>query len=75
VDVSTNGAKLKPRAEMQPGTPVEVQLQPPDDKPFQVSGLVWRLEPDSMAVMFLRSLPVQVESAGRRSENGRRGWR
>jgi PilZ domain-containing protein len=75
VDLSANGTKLKPRAEMPPGTAVELQLQPPDGHPVNVAGLVWRLDTDGMAVMFLRNIPVQFTGSGTRPENGRRGWR
>ncbi|HEY7204204.1 MAG TPA: PilZ domain-containing protein [Methylomirabilota bacterium] len=75
VDLSPNGTKLKPRAEMAPGTAVELQLQPPDGQALHVSGLVWRLDTDGMAVMFLRNIPVQFSASGTRPENGRRGWR
>jgi hypothetical protein len=75
VDLSANGTKLKPRAEMPPGTAVEVQLHPPDGQAVNVSGLVWRLDTDGMAVIFLRNIPVQLTSPGTRPEIGRRGWR
>jgi hypothetical protein len=75
VDVSPHGAKLKPRGEIQPGTPVHLQLQPPDGQAVHVSGLVWRVDNDGMAVMFLKSIPVHVASNKRLPENGRRGWR
>ena len=75
VDLSTNGAKLKPRAEMQPGTAVELQLQPPDGQAVRVAGLVWRVDSDGMAVMFLRNIPVEFTASAKRPELGRRGWR
>jgi hypothetical protein len=75
VDLSPNGARLRPRGEIQPGTPVAVQLQPPDGHVMDVDAVVWRVDPDSMAIMFLRSLPVQVAAGSRLAENGRRGWR
>ena len=75
LQLSANGTKLKPRAEMAPGTAVELQLQPPDGHPVNVAGLVWRLDTDGMAVMFLRNIPVQFTTSGTRPENGRRGWR
>jgi hypothetical protein len=75
VDLSPNGTKLKPRGEMQPGTLVEVMLQPPAGHPVRVSGLVWRVDSDGMAVMFLKSIPVQVAAVKRMPEGGRRVWR
>jgi hypothetical protein len=75
VDLSANGARLKPRAEIQPGTPVEVQFQPPDGPLLEVAAVVWRVDGDSMAVMFLRNIAVQVATSARVPEHGRRGWR
>lgn len=60
---------------MQPGTPIDVQLQPPDGPAVDVAAVVWRVDPDSMAVMFLHSVGAQVTADSRRPENGRRGWR
>jgi hypothetical protein len=75
VDLSANGVKLRPRGEMQPGTPVEVQLHPPSGNPVSVSAVVWRVDPDSMALLFLKSIPVQSTGSKSWQENGRRGWR
>jgi hypothetical protein len=75
VDLSPHGAKLKPRGEILPGTAVEVLLHPPEGGTLRVSGVVWRVDADGMAVMFLRSIPVQVTDGKRVAEMGRRGWR
>jgi len=75
VDLSANGARLKPRGEIQPGTAVEVQLQPPNGSPVNVAAVVWRVDPDSMAVLFLRSVAAHIEAGSTLSENARRGWR
>jgi hypothetical protein len=75
VDLSANGAKLRPRGEMQPGTPVEVQFHPPEGSPVHVSAVVWRVDPDAMALFFLKSIPVQATGSKSWQENGRRGWR
>ena len=75
VDLSANGARLKPRGDFQPGTPVELQLQPPEGPLMEVTAVVWRVDGDSMAVMFLRNIAVQVSAATRMPEHGRRGWR
>jgi len=75
VDLSPHGAKLKPRGEIQPGTAVVVHLYPPDAQAFSVSGVVWRVDADGMAVMFLKSIPVQLTRATKLKEGARRGWR
>ena len=75
VDLSPNGTRLKPRGEIQPGTAVEVLLQPPAGHAVRVSGVVWRVDADGMAVMFLKSIPVQFTAVKKLQESGRRGWR
>ena len=75
VDLSANGARLKPRGNFQPGTPIELQFQPPDGPMMEVAAVVWRVESDSMAVMFLRNIAAQVAAPTRMAEHGRRGWR
>ena len=75
VDLSPHGAKLKPRSEILPGTAVEVVLRPPGASALRVNGLVWRIDADGMAIMFLKSIPVEVTGTQRPSEIGRRGWR
>jgi hypothetical protein len=75
VDLSATGAKLKPRGEIKPGTPVHVQLQTPDGQALNVAAMVWRVDSDSMAVLFLRSIALQFAAGSKLPENGRRGWR
>ena len=38
---------------MQPGTPVEVQLHPPEGKPLQVSAVVWRVDPITRQIVIV----------------------
>jgi len=75
VDLSANGARFKPRGDIQPGTPVAVQFQPPDGPLMEVAAVVWRVDGDSVAVMFLRNIAVQVTAGSQRPEHGHRGWR
>lgn len=75
VDLSVNGAKLRPHGEMQPGTAVELQLHPPEGGTLNVSAVVWRVDSDAMAVLFLRSIRVRTSGSKAWKENGRRGWR
>lgn len=60
---------------MAPGTAVDLVLQPPDGHAVKVSGLVWRVDSDGMAVMFLKSIPVHFTAVKRLPEGGRRVWR
>lgn len=57
VDVSARGAKLHPKGEFQPGTPIQLQFIKPDGQLLRVSGVVWRVDPDGMAVLFVGSVP------------------
>ncbi len=75
VDVSPSGTKLRPRGEVQLGTVVDVMLQPPDGHRVQTSGIVWRVDGDGMAVLFLKNLPVHVTASKVLPEGPRRGWR
>lgn len=75
VDVSPNGAKLRPRGEIQPGTVVELLLHRPDGYRLRTSGIVWRLDADGMAVLFLRTIPVHVTTSKKLPEGPRRVWR
>ncbi len=50
-------------------------LQAPDGHAVRVSGVVWRVDTDGMAVMFLKSIPVQFTAVKRMPEGGRPVWR
>ena len=64
VDISAHGAKLRPRGALQPGTPVELLVNPPDARPVRVSGVVWRVDRDGMAVLFLGGIPAGLAAQG-----------
>ena len=64
VDISPDGAKLRPRGALQPGTPVELLMNPPDARPVRVSGVVWRVDSDGMAVLFLGGIPAGLAAQG-----------
>lgn len=57
VDVSARGAKLRPKGHFQSGTPVQLQFVKPDGRRLHVSGVVWRVDADGMAILFLGSVP------------------
>jgi hypothetical protein len=59
VDISAHGAKLRPRTQLQPGTPVQLHMVPPEGRALQISGVVWRVDSDGFVVLFLASLPAQ----------------
>ena len=37
VDISAHGAKLRPRTQLQPGTPVQLHMVPPEGRALQIS--------------------------------------
>jgi hypothetical protein len=57
VDVSTRGAKLRPRADLLPGTPLTLQFVKPNGRPVRVAAMVWRVDADGLGVLFLGSAP------------------
>lgn len=59
-----HGAKLRPRGTLQPGTPVEVLVNPPDARPVRVSGVVWRVDSEGRAVLFLGGIPAGLAAQG-----------
>lgn len=56
VDISTQGAKVAPRIWLQSGTEVRLEFAPPDEEPFQVGALVWRVDDDGLAFLFARPI-------------------
>jgi hypothetical protein len=66
VDLSAHGAKLRPRTSLQPGTPVQLHMVPPEGRAMEVSGVVWRVDSDGFVVLFLGSLPAQHLTGSRR---------
>jgi hypothetical protein len=64
VDLSAQGAKLRPRGSLRPGTPVQLHMVPPEGRPLQVSGVVWRVDSDGFVVLFLASLPAHHLTGG-----------
>ncbi len=63
VDISTHGAKLRPRGPFRPGTPVQLQIHPHEGRPMRVSGVVWRVDTDGFVVLFLGGLPQHLTAA------------
>jgi hypothetical protein len=66
VDVSARGAKLRPKGQFQPGTPIQLQFIKPYGQRLRVSGVVWRVDPDGVAVLFLGSVPEGFDALAER---------
>ena len=67
VNVSARGAKLRPRGLFRVGTAIELDFIKPDDRHLHVSGVVWRVDPDGMAVLFLGTVPQGFDTLTQRS--------
>ena len=63
VDISAHGAKLRPRGRSSPARPWSYWC-PPDARPVRVSGVVWRVDSDGMAVLFLGGIPAGLAAQG-----------
>ena len=57
VDVSARGAKLRPKNDLQAGTPLTLQFVKPNGKPVRVAAMVWRVDADGLGVLFLGTTP------------------
>jgi hypothetical protein len=58
VDVSSRGAKLRPRGPFAVGAAIDLEFITPDARRLRVSGVVWRADADGWAVLFLGAVPV-----------------
>jgi hypothetical protein len=67
VDVSPRGAKLRPRGPFQAGTSLQLEFIKPDGRRLHVSGVVWRVDADGMAVLFLGTIPQGFQDLGFRA--------
>jgi hypothetical protein len=66
VDVSPRGAKLRPRSLFPVGTPIHLDFIKPNGRHLHVSGVVWRIDSDGMAVLFLGTIPTGFDLAPER---------
>ncbi|HET7874007.1 MAG TPA: response regulator [Methylomirabilota bacterium] len=67
INVSPVGAKLRLKGRLQPGDEVRLRFRPPGRKPFDVPALVWRIDPNGLALLFLdvyvREFPLAPKPA------------
>jgi hypothetical protein len=59
VDVSTRGAKLRPRGNLPAGTALTLHFMRPTGR-VRVSAMVWRVDPDGLGVFFLGAPPADL---------------
>ena len=67
VDVSSRGAKLRPRGVFPVGAAVELEFITPDARRLHVSGVVWRADSEGWAVLFLGAVPSGFDQHGHRA--------
>jgi PilZ domain-containing protein len=53
VNVGPLGAKVKVTDKLREGTPVTLRFQPDDAPPFDISAVVWRVDPDGLVFFFV----------------------
>lgn len=56
MDISTHGTKVRTNARLQTGTPVQLEVVPPEGPPIRVGALVWRIDSDGLAFIFSRNI-------------------
>ena len=66
VDVSSRGAKLRPRGALTVGSAVQLEFITSEGSRLHVSAVVWRADGDGVAVMFLGTVPQGFASLGHR---------
>jgi len=66
VNISSRGAKVRPKEELEEGSLAELHFHPPGDGVFDVSAIVWRVDLDGLAFFFFGDSaldPAQYPSA------------
>ena len=51
-----HGAKVRTTARLKTGTPVWLEIVPPEGPPLRVAALVWRVDTDGLAFLFARRI-------------------
>jgi hypothetical protein len=67
VDVSSRGAKLRPKGPYRVGTELQLQFITPEGGRLHVLGVVWRADTDGVAVLFLGTIPKGFDALGHQS--------
>ena len=52
LDISAFGAKVRTQAKLKIGTPVQLEVVPPEGPPLRVGATVWRFTSDGLAFLF-----------------------
>lgn len=62
VDVSSRGAKLRPKGPYRLGTSLNLEFITSDGERLHVLGVVWRIDSDGIAILFLGSIPAGLNA-------------
>lgn len=52
LDLSPFSAKIRTNARLKTGTPVQLEIVPPEGSPLCVGAVVWRVDTDGLALLF-----------------------
>jgi hypothetical protein len=52
LDISPFGAKVRTKARLKTGTPVQLEVMPPEGPALRVGAVVWRMDADGLAFVF-----------------------
>ena len=67
VDVSSRGAKLRPKGPFRIGTTLNLEFITSNGARLHVLGVVWRIDSDGIAVLFLGRIPAGLVNLGQQS--------
>jgi len=77
VNITRLGVKLRLGERLQLGAEVHLKVRPPDRPPFEMRAIVWRIDPDGAALLFLGThntqIPVALKPLQPSSEAARHG--
>ncbi len=65
VNVSARGAKVRLKEPLEVGTLAQLHFQPPDDRPRNLSAIVWRVDPDGLVFFFIDEMPLDQAQMSR----------
>ena len=63
LDITPLGVKLRLSERLQVGAAVKLKIRPAGQAPFEIRAIVWRIDPDGPALLFLGSHHSQIPVA------------
>jgi len=65
INVSARGAKVRLKEPLEVGTLAQLHFQPPDDRPRNLSAIVWRVDSDGVVFFFIDEMPLDPAQISR----------